>query len=116
MDAKGRFTAALFSVLFLFVVIVRRFYWRCFMRHSIYSVKDKAANAYLQPFFTVNEATAIRSLRAVLADPQHTFAQNAKDFSLYLVGHFHDDDGMVLPLAEPNFVVNLETLMEASNG
>lgn len=84
------------------------------MQHSIYAIKDKAANAYLQPFFTVNEATAVRALKTAVDNPQHDFHKHAKDYSLYFMGVFDDVTGVIAPLAEPVFVFNMETLILAS--
>lgn len=89
------------------------------MQHQIYAIKDKAANAYLQPIFSVNENTVIRSLKASLTDPNHNFRMHASDYSLYYLGLFDDSTGVLVPLQEPVFVVNCETIlasMEVRNG
>lgn len=89
------------------------------MQHQIYAVKDKAANAFLQPIFSQTEATVLRSLKMALADPQHTFSLSAKDYSLYYMGLFDDVTGTLVPLAEPVFVVSLDTVvssMEVNRG
>ena len=81
------------------------------MQHAVYTVKDKAANAFLQPFFTQTEATAIRALRAATRDASHDFVVNAKDYSLYYVGIFDDFTGTMSQLQEPVFVVSMETII-----
>lgn len=85
------------------------------MQHQLYSVKDKAANAYLQPYFTQTEATAIRALRAAVRDPKHDFVVNAKDFSLYYVGMFDDFTGVFVPVVEPVFVCGMETIISMND-
>lgn len=81
------------------------------MQHQMYAVKDKAANAFLQPFFTVNENTAVRSLGHTMRDPSHNFHIHAKDYSLYYIGIFDDHTGVVAQAQEPVFVVNCETIL-----
>lgn len=83
------------------------------MQIEMYSIKDRAANAFLQPIFTTNEATCLRALRPLVLDPKHNFNISAKDYSLYMVGFFDDFTGLLVPLHEPHFVCNLETFLSS---
>lgn len=79
---------------------------------EIYAVKDRAVNAFLQPFFSPTLGSATRSLMAVVNDPNHEFAKNASDFTLYRLGAFDDTTGELLPDSSlhPVLITPLERL------
>jgi hypothetical protein len=59
---------------------------------SIFSVYDKKAEAYLQPFFAPTKASAERSFRNAINDNDHTFNCNPDDYSLVYIGEFDDSN------------------------
>lgn len=61
----------------------------------IFAVKDKKMEAFLQPFFSINMATALRSLSEVVKDANHTFAKHSEDYVLYELGTFDDATGRI---------------------
>lgn len=65
------------------------------MELKMYSVFDKSANAYLPPFCTGTEATAIRAFSDSVKDTTHAFYRNPQDYFLYFVGVFNDDLGFL---------------------
>lgn len=72
---------------------------------NIYSIRDNKAEAFLQPFFSKNHATAIRAVEEAVADPSHQFAKHASDYAVYHLGFFQEDTGQILPEA-PKHLVN----------
>lgn len=60
------------------------------MIHRIYAILDKKAEAGLMPFFSVNDATACRSVAQAMNDPNHSFHSDAPDFTLYVIGQYDD--------------------------
>lgn len=80
------------------------------MIHEIYSIHDKAVNAFLQPFFSVSLASATRSLQHVLSDPEHAFSKNVHDFTLYRLGEFNDSTGELTRPDVPILITPLERL------
>lgn len=62
---------------------------------KIYTVKDQKAEAYLQPFFAVNDAVALRMIAAAVNEEGHQFNRNAEDFTVWRVGEFSVVDGSV---------------------
>lgn len=64
---------------------------------SIFSVRDSAVEAFMQPFFSPTRGAAIRSLTEVINDPKHEFHKNAKDYALYYLGTFDDANGVITP-------------------
>lgn len=65
------------------------------MKVNVYSVFDEKAGAYLQPFFMVNDAMAIRAVKNAVSDPDHNFSLNAADYTLFRVGTWDDDGGIL---------------------
>lgn len=62
------------------------------MKNYVYSVFDKKARAYLQPFQAVNNPVAIRNFQAAVSNnPQSIFCQNPEDFELFHIGYFDDN-------------------------
>ncbi len=65
------------------------------MKIQIFSVYDSKADAYLQPFFSMNTDTALRAIDTVLQDPNHQFSKYAEDFTLFGIGEFDDAKGHI---------------------
>lgn len=63
------------------------------MKLNMYSIFDNAAKAFVQPFYTTNDATAIRSFTQAANDQQHAFHLNAHDYTLFHLGSFDQDRG-----------------------
>lgn len=77
------------------------------MMMKIFSIRDAAVEAFLQPFFSPTTGAAVRSVSDAVNDPKHQFFQHAKDYSLWHLGDFDDATGAVSPLIPPNCVGNL---------
>lgn len=63
----------------------------------VFSVFDAKLAAYNVPFFARTEADAIRSFGDLVVDPRSRVAQHKEDYSLYCVGTFDDDTGLLVP-------------------
>ena len=64
---------------------------------QVYSLFDKKAEAYGTPFFTVNDATAIRMVSSLVLDRTTIVASNPEDFQLLHLGSFDDGTGELAP-------------------
>lgn len=62
---------------------------------QVYSIFDKKAEAYGTPFFTVNDATALRMVSRLVLDRNTTVASNPEDFQLLHLGSFDDSLGII---------------------
>lgn len=84
-----------------------------------YSVFDNKAKVFSQPFYTVNDSTAIRMFRDAAIDPQTSLAKHPEDFSLYAIGRFDDALGLFVELGDgdvgPILLIHAVNLKEASN-
>ncbi|UDN67736.1 nonstructural protein [robinz microvirus RP_105] len=65
------------------------------MRLGAYSVNDKAVNAFLPPFFCRTDAEATRSFSQACNDPQHDFNKHASYYTLFALGEFDDENGVL---------------------
>lgn len=63
----------------------------------IYTIRDSKMEAYLQPFFAVNDAIAIRYIEQAMTDDQHAFRLYPEDYSLFDIGTFNDETAEVIP-------------------
>lgn len=83
------------------------------MKHGMYSVKDKAADAFLPPFFLPTDGMAVREFMHCCGLPDHKFRLHKYDYSLYKLGEFEDGSGKVTALVEPLFMVSAEGTVDA---
>lgn len=63
--------------------------------HGIFSIWDAKLQAYMQPFFAVNEAVAVRAFEVAAMNPQHTMHSHPGDFTLFQVGEFDEKSGEI---------------------
>lgn len=66
-------------------------------RQSFYSIYDSKAEAFLPPFLAANIATAKRLVLQAAVDPTHQFHQFAADYTLFEVGEWDENEGLLLP-------------------
>lgn len=62
---------------------------------KIFTVFDSKAGAYLQPFFSVNVATAIREFASAAQSVDHAFHRYSGDFELFLIGEWDQFEGRI---------------------
>lgn len=82
------------------------------MRLMIYTVYDKAVNAYLPPFFSRARGEALRTFTDAVNDAKHQFNKHASDYVLVHLGEYDDSSGL-FDCGEPARVVSaLECLVD----
>lgn len=67
----------------------------------IVSVRDRAIDAYMQPFFVVAPGLAVRSFIDECNRPESPMCAHPEDYDLYLLGSFNDANGMFIPEERP---------------
>lgn len=77
------------------------------MKQKIYAIRDAKVGAYMTPFFSHNNDTALRSFRHAGRSPESVMNSAPDDFALYCLGEFDDSSGKIIPLDTPDFVGNL---------
>ena len=85
---------------------------------QVYSIYDKAAQAYITPFFMHNKALAMRAFQDnVNAKDENNISKHPEQFSLFCLGEYNDSTGQITP-KEPELVataLELVTPTEESN-
>ena len=80
---------------------------------KVYSIFDKKAGTYSNPFFCVSQGVALRSLMDLVADKRTSIAMHPEDFALYEVGSFDDVSGSLLPVTENGSIIPPKFVAEA---
>ena len=73
---------------------------------QIYSVYDKKASSYLQPFYIQNEGMAIRAISELVHDTDHAFHKHSEDYALFRIGLYDDSKGTIEPEINPHPIIN----------
>lgn len=68
------------------------------MMTKVFSVYDSKARVFSTPFFALTEGVAIRMFVAGVNDPTTQLCKNPEDFTLFCVGTFDDDIGVLKSL------------------
>jgi hypothetical protein len=75
------------------------------MKLNVYSIHDKAATAFTQPFFMHNDGLAIRAFQDnVNAKDENNISKHPEQFSLFKLGEYDDATGVITPLPSPDFI------------
>lgn len=72
------------------------------MNYSLYSVFDRVAGLFSEPFIQNSDATAIRFFRYRMAQS----AMVSADCALYRLGTYDSATGTIVPYANPEFIEN----------
>ena len=79
---------------------------------KMYSVFDKKADLFANPFVEKTDGTAVRAITDLIRQqPNSPFAQYSQDYTLYSVGEFDERSGLVAGLAAEK-VIELATINE----
>lgn len=77
---------------------------------KVFAVYDKAAEAYMQPYFAQTTGLALRIFQNAVNDPNSVIGKHPQDFWLDVVAQFDDSKGEFTPIFPPH---NLLTAKEA---
>lgn len=67
------------------------------MKLEIFAVHDVKADAYLPPFYLPRVPMAQRVFADCIHDPKHQFGANPADYTLFHLGAFDDNLGLLMP-------------------
>lgn len=73
---------------------------------KMYSVYDRAAEAFTQPFFAQTDGWAIRQFTDTVNDTNSMLHKHAEDYTLYQLGVFNDASGLVEVPEEPKRLIS----------
>lgn len=80
---------------------------------QIFTVYDKAVQAFLPPFYSRSKGEALRSFSEACNDTKHNFFKYAADYSLMYLGEFDDKGGCFSPVDPVRVISALEVITEA---
>lgn len=90
---------------------------------KVFSVYDSCAEAFTRPVFVPNRALCIRSLeelfRGLHPQGNQEFVEHAEDYTLFELGSFDEENGLLDPLPSPVRVIGLwevKAKVEKDNG
>lgn len=65
------------------------------MTYNMYCIRDAVLDAFEVPWCTFSDASAQRIFGNLLKDADSPYSRNKEDFSLWLVGQFETENGIV---------------------
>lgn len=68
------------------------------MKLCVVSIYDRAARAYLRPFFGPTEAACVRGFEESVNEPSGPMYHHRHDYALFKVGEFDDREGVFTPI------------------
>lgn len=80
------------------------------MRYQIFTVLDKAVNAFLPPFQARARGEAIRQFADASNNPEHMFHRHLDDYVLFSLGEWDDASGLYYA-GEPTRVVSAREVL-----
>lgn len=67
----------------------------------LYSVYDRVAHIYADPFVSPNDSTAVRAFNIAQSTPESMLYAAPQDFQLWYIGSFDNDSGELLSYDDP---------------
>ena len=67
----------------------------------LYSVYDRVAQVYAEPFTAVNDATAVRAFTIAQSTPESMLYASPADFQLWYIGSLDNNSGELLTYDDP---------------
>lgn len=77
----------------------------------ILTVKDRALNIHNLPFTQQTTAQAVRGFTDEINNQGSALAQHPDDYDLYIIGHYDEVTGTLVPLERPELVVRGKDLV-----
>lgn len=68
------------------------------MELKVFSVRDMKAEAFLQPYFTPTQGSALRAFGDACQKTDSPFYAHPSDYVLYEIGLYNDQDASLTPL------------------
>ncbi len=78
------------------------------MKLNIYSIFDTASGLYSRPFFDGADASATRAFQDLVSDPEHPVGKHPEDYSIFRVGLWDDNNGLLTNEANECLATALE--------
>lgn len=79
---------------------------------KVFAIRDVMASAYMAPFTFPARGQAIRAFADTVNDPKTLLNRHPDDYSLYELGEFDEESGVLIGLDAPEFVVHARDMVE----
>jgi len=76
------------------------------MKMQVFSIFDKKAIVFSQPFFLQNQGVALRAFADLAQDNSSKIAKHPEDYDLYQLANFDDVEGSFESLKQPVFITH----------
>lgn len=80
---------------------------------KIFSIYDKKAVAYNQPYFFPQTGQALRAFADLVNDNTSPLCRHPEDFALFHIGEYNDNTGVITPVT-PN-PIHIEEALNVKN-
>lgn len=86
------------------------------MLKLIVAVRDRAVDAFGQPFFVRHELEAVRSFKDEINRDKSDIGAHADDYDLYVIGTYDDASGVIVGSADgPKMLAVGKSLVDVKN-
>lgn len=82
---------------------------------KIFCIYDKKASSHMQPFYFHNKAEALRALADNLQDKNSLIAKHPADFSIWQIGEFNEQTGVITAFAKAEFLEECTNCVQKEN-
>lgn len=72
------------------------------MTYGVYSIYDSAAGVFTSPTIDISDASAVRNFQQALVNCGSIMNFKPDDFSLYQIGSFEVESGVLVPMVPPS--------------
>lgn len=72
--------------------------------YKVWAVRDDKAKAFSPPQLAKTLGTAERDFRGILGNKDTLPAKNPEDFSMFELGEYDEDKGLMIPLDTPRHI------------
>lgn len=79
---------------------------------NAYSIYDRKALIYNNPFYSVADGAAVRIVQDMANSSDNFIGRHPGDYVLYRVGFWDDEKGLMIPLAALVHVVDVQSLVQ----
>jgi len=93
------------------------------LKKNVYAVRDLKAASFIFPHFDITHGQAIRGFGDSVRNPKSPFGLHPEDYSLYHIGEFDEEQGILIPIKVPvllssatDFPLNAPPTLAAANG
>lgn len=81
----------------------------------LFAIRDLKAGTYGQPFAVASRGVATRIFQDMTKNPESFVSRYPADFQLFEIGGFDQDNGVLVPLQMPDYVVCASDLVTSAS-